>query len=391
MVRELSGHLARHEWDVTVCAGLPHHPEGVLHSGWRWRTWQKTRDDEVTVVRTGHLISKSRAISTRAAVFVSQAIGAAVAGLATAKCDMVIVYGPPLVGSNLGALVAARHQAKLVNVIYDLYPDVAIETGKVKNPFIIAAARVAERIQYWSSDMTIVLSEGFKKTLVSRGVPAEKIAVIPVWLDPEEIRPLDRNTAWRKEQGIPLDQFVVLYAGTIGVVSGASMVADAARILSARKGVLFVFVGEGEEKPKVEARARELGLSNVKFLPFQPRARLPEVQATADVGLVTLSPGRGRTSVPSKVLGYMAAGRPVIASVDLDSDTADDIRKAQAGLVVAPGDPTALADAILKAHDDPAWRASSGENARKHFVQEYSRDQVLERYRKVLEEAVAGK
>jgi colanic acid biosynthesis glycosyl transferase WcaI len=314
----------------------------------------------------------------------TQALGSALAGLLARRCDVVLVIGPPLVGPNLGALVAARHRAKLVNVIFDIYPDIAIDTGKVTNPLVIAAARMAERLQYWTSDLTVVLSEGFKKTLVARGVPEEKISVLPVWLDPDEILPMSRDNFWRREQGIPLDKFVVLYAGTIGVVSGASIVADAARLLHDREDILFLFVGEGEEKPKVEARARALGLHNVRFLPFQPRERLPEVQATADVGLVTLSSGRGRTSVPSKVLGYMAAGRPVIASVDLNSDTANDIAEAQAGLVVAPEDPKALAAVIRKAREDVDWRAAAGIRAREHLVKAYSRNQVLDRYRRLL-------
>lgn len=389
MVRELAEHLAGNGWEVTVCAGLPHHPMGRLMEGWRWRLWQRSREGDVEVLRVGHLVHSSRAIPVRAGVYVSQAIGAAAAAALTRRCDLVLVYGPPLVGANLGALVARWHRAKLVCVIYDLYPDVAIETGKVVNPLVIGASRLAERIQYRATDLTVVLSEGFRRSLVSRGVPVSKIAVVPVWLDPDEIRPISRENAWRREQGIPSDRFVVLYAGTVGVVSGASVVADAAALLRDRPEVLFLFVGEGEERPHVEARARELGLDNMMFLPFQPRERLTEVQATADVGLVTLSPGRGRTSVPSKVLGYMAAGRPVLASVDGDSDTAAEVRMAGCGLVVSPGDAAALACAVRRAVSEVAWREVAGARARERMMEGYTRDSVLTRYRMRLEEVSA--
>jgi colanic acid biosynthesis glycosyl transferase WcaI len=385
MVRELAEHLVGQGWDVTVCAGLPHHPAGRLYHGWRWRPWRRTLEHGVEVVRTGHLVHPSRSIAVRAGVYVSQAAGAAAAGLLARRADLVLVYGPPLVGPNLGALVAARHGAKLANVVYDLYPDIAIETGKVKSPLLIGAARAAERMAYRRSDLTIVLSEGFKRQLMDKGVPAERIAVIPVWLDPDEIRPLGRDNAWRREQGIGLDKFVVLYAGTIGVVSGAAMVAEAAALLCDRPEILFLFVGEGEEKAKVEARARELGLVNMMFLPFQPRERLAEVQATADVGLVTLAPGRGRTSVPSKVLGYLAAGRPVIASVDGGSDTAEEIDGAGCGLVVPPADAKALADAVVHAASDPQGVERMGPAARRSFEAGYCREPVLERYRLALE------
>lgn len=384
MVRELAEYLASHAWGVTVCAGLPHHPNGRLYPGWKWKLWQRSDDAGVTVLRAGHLVHPSRSIPVRASTYVTQALGTALLAAMSGRADVVLVYGPPLVGPCLGALVAARHRAKLVNVIYDIYPDIAVETGRVTNPLLISAARLAEKVQYRFSDMTVVLSEGFRRTLVAKGIPEDRIAVIPVWLDPDEIRPLDRDNAWRREQGISPDKFVVLYAGTIGVVSGASMVADAAALLRDRTDILFLFVGEGEEQPEVEARARELGLSNIRFLPFQPRERLAEMQATADVGLVTLSPGRGRTSVPSKVLGYMAAGRPVIGSVDADSDTAKEIETAACGLVVPPGDSAALAQSIALLADDHDMSANFGKGSRTRFESHYAGDRVLHRFERLL-------
>ena len=391
MVRELAEHLAANGWDVTVCAGLPHHPRGKIYDGYHWRPWQTEAKNGVSVTRLGHLVHQSRAIPMRSAVFVSQAMAEALGALLQRqRADVILVYGPPLIGASLAAIAACRHRSKLVNVIYDIYPDVAVETGKVKNRAVIRAAQWAEKLQYRVSDRTIVLSEGFKRTLVAKGVPAEKIAVIPIWLDPEEIRPMSRDNAWRREQGIPLDKFVVLYAGTIGVVSGATVVADAAALLRDNQDILFLFVGEGEEKPKVEARARELGLANMKFLPFQPRERLAEVQATADVGLVTLAPGRGRTSVPSKVLGYMSAGRPVIASVDEDSDTAGEISASEIGVSVAPGCAESLASAISEMKKSTGRRIGQGERARNRLEVEYAKRSVLERYERLLSLVATG-
>ena len=331
MVHELAAYLAANRWSVDVVCGYPHHPQGVLPDGWTKDLWRIEELDGVRVLRTMHFTHPSRAVVIRAAVYLSQAFSTVLGALLSPKVDVVLVIGPPLVGGSLGFLIALRHRAGLVNVIYDLYPDVAIETGKVKNPLVISAAKLVEKLQYRAASRTIVLSDGFKKMLRQRGVPEEKIAVVPVWLDPYEIRPLPRDNARRREQGISLDKFVVLYAGTIGVVSGAVVVADAAALLQKRDDILFLFVGQGEEKPRVESRARELGLTNMKFLPFQPRSSLAEVQATADVGLVTLAPGCGRTSVPSKVLGYMAAWRPVIASADPDSDTAIEVTEGRFG------------------------------------------------------------
>lgn len=390
MVRELARYLVSCGWQVTVAAGLPHHPYGKVYAGHRVLPFERRLVEGIEVLRLWHPVNPSRSVAVRASLFVTQAMSTAVEATLARRADVVLVYGPPLIGPGLAWIVALRHRARLVTVVYDIYPDVAVEAGKVKNRALIGLARIAERFQYWSADKIIVLSEGFKKTLAKKGVPENKIVVLPVWLDADEIQPMARDNAWRRENGIPLESFVVLYAGTIGVVSGAEIVPDAAAVLRDRCDVLFLFVGDGEARPRVEARARELGLNNLRFLPFQDRERLAEVQATADVGLVTLAPGRGRTSVPSKVIGYMAAGRPVIASVDVDSDTARELVEAKAGLVTPPSDAGALADAVLTLANDPERRAAMGTSAREAMLALHSKCALLERYRDELERVVGS-
>jgi hypothetical protein len=183
MVRELAEHLVDRGWRVTVCAGYPHHPYGVLYQGWQKRPWERRLENGVDVRRSWHLIHPSRAIAARALVYLSQALAAAQEALFSEEVDVVLTYGPPLVGPDLGGIVAFLKRARFVNVIFDLYPDLAIESGKLTSPFAIGASRLAERLQYRLSDTTVVLSEGFKRTLVHRGVPAECIEVVPVWLN----------------------------------------------------------------------------------------------------------------------------------------------------------------------------------------------------------------
>jgi colanic acid biosynthesis glycosyl transferase WcaI len=265
-----------------------------------------------------------------------------------------------------------------------LYPDVAVEAGKLRNPALVGAARVAEKLVYRLSDRIIVLSDGFRRTLEARGVPTDKIDVVPVWLDPDEIRPSSRDNDWRREHGIALEKTVVLYAGTIGLVSGAEVVVDAAARLGDRDDILFLFVGEGRVKDELESEVSRRRLANVRFLPFQPRERLQEVQATADIALVTLLPGRGRTSVPSKVVGYMAAGRPIVASVDADSDTASAVLVGGSGVVVPPGRGDLLAEAVRRLADSTT-RPKMGEAARRSFEAVYAKPSAFAKLRSILE------
>lgn len=390
MVHELARHLVTIGWDVTVACGFPHHPYGEVYPSHEKRLLFREEIDGVQVIRGYHLTSPNRRVAVRATVFLTQAFAAAIVGAASGPFDIVLVYGPPLVGPLLGRLVASATGARLVTVIYDIYPDVAVETGKVTSPFIIGAARLAEQLQYAGSDRIIVLSDGFVETMTRKGVPREKLRVVPVWLDPDEIRPSPRDNAWRREQGIELDKCVFLYAGTIGVISDAQIVVRAAYELRDREEILFLFVGEGEAKQRVSDLARDLELRNLRLLPFQPRERLPEVQATADVGLVTLAQGRGRTSVPSKVVAYMAAGRGVLASVDAACDTARVVEGSHCGVVTAPGDASALADAVRTLADEPANRAELGRHARASFEAQFARDACLKRYVGILTSVAAG-
>jgi colanic acid biosynthesis glycosyl transferase WcaI len=167
--------------------------------------------------------------------------------------------------------------------------------------------------------------------------------------------------------------FVVLYAGTVGPVQGPEVLIEAATELSSEPNVLFLLVAQGLSRPNMERMAREKQLSNVRFMDFQPRERLAEVQATADVSVVTLLAGQGRNFFPSKVLAYMAARRPVIASVDSQSDTARLVEESGGGRAVPPGDARALAEALRELRDAPGECQRLGDQARRHFEAHYSR------------------
>ncbi len=391
--QELAAELARTGHEVTVVAGYPHHPYGRLFPGYRQRLLDITQENGYRLVRTAHVVHPSGALPVRSLVMASQCAGALLTLGYLERPDVVMSFdGYPLLGPLTAALLARVWRARCVAVIYDLYPDIAVELGQLTHPGLIAWAQKLEAMSYRYADRIVVLSEGFRRTLIGRkGVPAAKIAVIPVWLDAHEITPGSRDNAWRRRQGIPAEKFIVLYAGTIGLVSGAEVVAAAAQQLRDHTDIIFLMVGDGYGKEQVLQQARSRGLTNILFLPFQPREYLPEVQATADVSVVTLAPGRGRTSVPSKVLAYMAAARPVVAAVDEDCDTAQLIRQACCGLVVPPADGQALAEAIRAYYENPNLRRAAGEAGRAYFLQHCEKMSVLRQYAELLQELPAAR
>jgi colanic acid biosynthesis glycosyl transferase WcaI len=203
-----------------------------------------------------------------------------------------------------------------------------------------------ERWIYRRAHRIVVISEGFRQNLLEKGVPAEKIAVVPNWADPDAIRPANRENAFRNQHSKP-GEFVVLYSGSLSHNSRLEPVLEAARQL-AGEPFRFLIAGEGVHKPALADRADRLGLRNVSFLPFQPLERYAEALAAADATLVTLHPGATFASVPSKVYKQMAAARPILAIADRRSEVARLVEESGCGLAIQPDDAFGLVEALRR-------------------------------------------
>jgi colanic acid biosynthesis glycosyl transferase WcaI len=396
MMQELACALAAQGRRVTVVTSCPNHPQGVLHPGYRRRLLTRERRGDVEILRVLTFArppgspTRPRSIMERAAALVTFTVASALAVRLQTRPRVIFgVLQPLTVGLTL-PLVARLKRARLVFNVQDLHPDAMIDLGLIRSPMLRRMLRAIERRAYRRADLLTVICEGFREHCVRRGATPGRTEVIPNWLDLDEVRPLAGAQRLREELGIPGDAFVVMYAGTIGLVSGAEVVIEAARLLAGIPDVHFAFVGDGPLVPRLRARVHSEGLANVSFSPFQPRERLAEVQSLADVSLVTLRSEHGRTSVPSKVLGYMAAGRPVIASVDSDSETARLVREAGCGEVVPPQDAARLAEAISSLRNDAVRRRECGRQGRLHLEQNYAKDVALQRYLAVFDRVLSG-
>jgi len=396
MMQELARALVAAGHRVTVVTSCPNHPQGVLHEGYRRRWLIREQSDGVEILRVLTFArpagspTRPRSVLERAAGLMTFTVASALAILLRTRPRVIFgVLQPLTVGLTL-PLVARLKRARLVFNVQDLHPDVMIDLGMIRSPALVSMLRAIERRAYSRADLLTVICEGFREHCVRRGAQPDRTEVIPNWLDVDEVRPLSGAQELREELGIPADAFVVLYAGTIGLVSGAEVVIEAAKLLAGNRDVHFAFIGDGPLVPSLRERVHDAGLGNVSFAPFQPRERLAEVQGLADASLVTLRPGHGRTSVPSKVLGYMAAGRPVIAAVDADSETARLIRESGCGAVVPPKDARRLADVITELQQDAARRADCGRRGRSHLEQNYAKDVALQRYVNVFNRVLYG-
>jgi len=281
--------------------------------------------------------------------------------------------------------LARRWRAPFLLNVQDLFPQNAVDLGALRSPLLITFFERLEKFLYRRSQAIAVHSPGNASWLRNRGVPGEKIHVIPNWVDTQSHRPQDARNGNPVRARLGLgDRFVVLFAGVMGHAQDLATIVEAAAALATEPRVVFLLVGDGAQRPAVERRLRALGLANVRLLPFVPWQDYPALVAACDVGLVTLKKEMKTPVVPSKLLTYMACGRPVILSLPGESDACAIVREADCGLLVRPGDAGALAAAIRTLLADPAHADRLGAAGRRYAVEHFQRSARVTEYEALL-------
>ncbi|MCB1002591.1 MAG: glycosyltransferase family 4 protein, partial [Acidimicrobiales bacterium] len=302
-----------------------------------------------------------------------------VAAMARTAPDAVLAMSPPLTLGVAGWLVARARRVPFVFNIQDVFPDVAIEAGVLTGRRAIDAAYRLERFTYERADAVTVLSDDLHDNVVSklRAQDARKVHVIPNFIDTGRITPGERENAYRREFGLE-GKTVVMYAGNLGFSQPVELLLDAAAALQDVPDLHVVINGGGSARDALVARAA--GLDNVTFVGLQPKERLGEVLAAADVHVVLLRSGLARASVPSKLYSILAAARPLVASVDPGTEVATTVERAGAGLSVPPGDAEALTTALRRLVERPDEARAMGASGRA-FVEGWpSPSEVASRY-----------
>jgi len=294
------------------------------------------------------------------------------------KNDVLFLRLPPLQLGITGFFGRKLRKAKVILNVQDIHPDLSIESGLLKNPMAIKMAKAFEKWIYDNSENILVISEGFKRNIVNKGIPQEKVKIIPNWVDTDLLKPLSKDNAVARKFGLG-NKFVIMYSGTISISSIATLgnILESARNLHSDTDVLFVIVGEGLKEPELKKKAAELGLKNVLFLPFQPYEDLPHLLASSDVLLVPLDKEKSLLSVPSKLYNFMAAGRPILGLARADSEVKSLIDETGCGVCVPPEDIQKISRAIGELKNNGDWCRMMAENARRFAVENYAKDRVL--------------
>ncbi len=370
IVRELQN-LGHH---IHVVTSLPWYRNHSVEDGWRGRLFATEKTSWGRITRIHPFISNKRTnLLARAIAFALFSLVTALAASIGRRTQLILAMSPPLTLAPAGWIAARRHRAPLVLNIQDVHPDAAIETGTLNDERVIGLLKRLEIFSYRKADAITVLSRDLKERLSNRVEDESKILVIPNFVDTERIYPAEKHNSYREELGVT-DETVVLYAGNIGFSQPLEIVLEAAQHLAHRDDILFVINGNGSRRAHLETASEEI--PNVTFMDYQPNSRLNEVLACGDIHIIPLKPGLGSISVPSKLYSILAAGRPVLASVDPGTEIDAVVTQSGAGRSVRAGDTEAFIAALEALIDDPNGRGAAGLTAR-HFAEEWLSSEAI--------------
>lgn len=308
------------------------------------------------------------------------------------KYDVAFVDStPPIQGLKMPLIKWLKRKPTIYNV-QDIFPDSLVGTGLTHEGSLIwKIGRIVEKITYRYADKIIVISEDFKKNIMAKGVPEDKIVVIYNWVDQNKVVdvPREENKLF-DVYGLERSKFYITYNGNIGLTQNMDMLLDVAKELQeAYEDIHFVLVGNGAYLDEVKRKAADQQLENVHLLPFQPYEDISHVFSLGDASLVISKPGVGANSVPSKTWSIMSASRPVLANFD-ENELKTIIENNHCGIFTKAGDKDAFKESILTLYNHRELCQEYGHNGRKFVLDNLTREVGTQKYVDVIKE-VCGK
>jgi colanic acid biosynthesis glycosyl transferase WcaI len=374
-------HLAAKGHDVTMVTAFPYFPEWKVQEGYRGHLYTTELINKVRVRRVWHFVpSRASNLFQRLLHDLTFTVSAFLAGLLVRDFDVVYCSFPPPTLALTAFALAKLHRKPYVIKLADLASDAALATGILKEGLAVRMARAIEGFAYRNADVVVCLCLPFIEKLVSRGIDRQKLKLIPDWGDTQKVYPIPGATAFRSANGISPDQFVVMHTGNMGKKQDLMNLVRAAELTKDRTDLVWLIVGQGEEKAAVEDGIKQRQLKNIRMLPLQPAETLAEMYSAADVLILNQRAAVVDAVIPSKLLTYMAAGRPVLGAVSDQSETARYISRAQCGVIVHPEEPEALVKAVLDLQNASTLREALGANGRAYVQQHFTKEKVLRDY-----------
>ena len=303
--------------------------------------------------------------------------------------DVILAPSPPLTIGVCAWILGKYHHAPFIYNVQEIYPDIAVRLGALRNKWMIRALQYFESFIYRKAKRITVIAPRMRQRILEKGVSPDKLEVIPNFVDIGDFLPLPKDNDFSRQHEIH-EKFVVSYAGNMGPAQGLESFIEAAVLLQSEPGIHFMMMGDGILRDSLKKRIEQSRLGKFTLLPQHAYSMIPRIYAASDVCLIPQAVETGFDAVPSKVYRIMACARPVLATTDPESDLAHLIKDAGCGKTVPPERASDLADVIYKAYRDQTRWKEMGQAGRAHVVEHYSRLAVTRRYHDLIQRVING-
>lgn len=365
---------------VTVLTTFSHYPAYEWSENLSWTVFRQEVRNGVVIRRFRVPLPRGRSALRRIIYDSSFIASSLLVALGVRGPRLVIAISPPIQIGLAGKALARLHHIPLVLLVKDLHVDLSLGVNMLSAGVVYRLGRRLERFVYRRADKVVVLNDAFRLRVLTDGVTPERVAMIPDWAHADLISPRPPEPRYREMLGAPNGVFLVVHTGNMGAKQDLDTVISAGLLLGASSRYRFALVGDGSERPRLERLISQTGASNVAIVGIQPEGAYPSLLAASEVCILSQRANVKDSVVPSKLLSYMAAGRPIIAAAAATSAAAQLIRDAGCGLVIEPEDPKAMASAVIALCNDPALRVRLGAAGRSYVTVNFDRAKVLERW-----------
>ncbi|MBC1222170.1 glycosyltransferase family 4 protein [Nostoc sp. UCD121] len=391
LMTELAEGLVKRGHEVRVITGMPNYPEREIYDGYRGQWYVTEQKNGVKIQRSYIRIKSKPNLLDRLLLELSFIFTSLPQAFRGERPDVIILTVPPLLGILPATIFGWLYNCPIVLNVQDILPEAAVRIGLLKNKWMIRTLAALEKFAYRTAHTISVIADGFRENLVNKGVPVSKIVCIPNWVNVNFIHPLpQQNNSWISSHQLD-GKFIVLYSGNIALTQGLETVIEAAVCLRHIREIVFVIVGESTALQRLQEYCLLHGADNVLLLPLQPREKLPEMLAAADVGLIVQKHNVISFNMPSKIPLLLASGRPIVGSVPATGTAARAIKLSGGGVIVEPESPDAMAAAVHDLYANPTLCTKLGNAGRQFAEENYSLEQALDRYEWLLYHILANR
>jgi len=375
--------LAKAGHEVEVICGLPHYPQWQLDPEYADGRRRVESLNGVHVMRAPHFVPSADTLSARKRIRMETGFTLSATRywlpllFRRSRPDVVVAVMPPMQVGVWPLVMGWLRRVPWILHVQDLQVDAALRLN------MLDIGRFG-RILYWIEGFLLrhatrvsTITEAMRSRIVAKGTLLEKTCLFPNWADVAAIRPGPRDNSFRRALGVDDDTLVVLYAGNMGEKQGLDSVLNMASSCRDDRRLLFLMVGAGAARPRLESRATALDLPNLRFLPVQPFEMLDQMLAAGDIHLVVQRRDAADLVMPSKLTNILAAGRACVATTDSGTALHEVVQGHDTGEVVPPGDDAALTEAVRRLAADPGRREQCGLRARAYAEQFLDKNRIL--------------